>query len=90
MPWFTAFVVYVLIWWLVLFAVLPVGTKPVDVEIEAGGWRGAPEKPMLGRKLLATTAISFVLWLIAMAIILQTDVLSFRQGWLALHKGQAF
>ena len=90
MPWFTAVVVYFLLWWFVLFAVLPFGTKPVDAEIDAGGWRGVPEKPMLGRKLLATTVIAFVLWLGAMAIILQPNVLSFRQGWLSLHKGQAF
>ena len=29
MNWFTGIVLYVLIWWTVLFAVLPLGTQPV-------------------------------------------------------------
>ncbi|RYY12655.1 MAG: DUF1467 family protein, partial [Alphaproteobacteria bacterium] len=37
----------------------------------------APARPLMVRKLLATTAISVVLWLIAFAII-RSDWLSFR------------
>lgn len=85
---FTAFVVFVLIWWVVLFAVLPWGIRPVDVPIDSGGWQGAPERPMLGRKLAATTAISAVLWLGTMAVI-RSDWLSFRHGWLAMHDTEA-
>ena len=29
MNWFTGCVLYILIWWITLFAVLPIGTKPV-------------------------------------------------------------
>ena len=85
---FTAFVVFVMIWWVVLFAVLPFGTRPVDVETEAGGWRGAPERPLLVRKLIATTLITAVLWLGAMTVI-RSDWLSFRHGWLAMHADEA-
>jgi predicted secreted protein len=88
MPWFTGFVVFVLIWWVVFFAVLPFGTRPVDVEIEAGGWRGVPERPMLGRKLLITTVISAVLCAGAITVI-RSDWLSFRHGWLAMHSDGA-
>lgn len=88
MNWFTASVVFVLIWWVVLFAVLPFGTRPVDAAPEAGGWRGTPERPMLGRKMVVTTLITAVLWLGAMAII-RSDWLSFRHGWLAMHDNQA-
>ena len=88
MQWFTAFVVFVLIWWVVLFAVLPFGTHPVDVATDAGGWRGAPERPLLGRKLIATTLIALVLWLGAMAVI-RSDWLSFRHGWLAMPADKA-
>ena len=42
MNWFTGLVVYVLIWWTVLFAVLPISTRPVDDADERSGWRGAP------------------------------------------------
>jgi len=76
---FTAFVVYTLIWWTVLFAVLPFGTRPVADPDAVTGWRGAPERPLIGRKLLATTVISAVLWGIAMLII-WSDWWSFRSG----------
>jgi len=74
---FTAFVLFALIWWTVLFAVLPFGTKPVADADAATGWRGAPERPLMGRKVLATTAISVVIWAIAMLII-RSDWWSFR------------
>ncbi len=77
MNWFTGFVLYTLIWWTVLFAVLPFGTRPVAEADEATGWRGAPARPMIGRKLLATTLVSAVLWGIAVMII-RSDWLSFR------------
>ncbi len=76
---FTAFVLYTLIWWTVLFAVLPFGTRPVADADAVTGWRGAPERPMIARKLLATTLIAAVLWGIAMLII-KSDWWSFRVG----------
>ena len=79
MHWFTAFVLYTLIWWTVLFAVLPFGTRPVAEPDDTTGWRGAPAKPMIGRKLMATTAIAiFVLWGDGDARDPKSDLLSFR------------
>lgn len=76
--------VYVLIWWTALFAILPIGTRPDAAgDASSGGWRGAPERPLLFRKLVATTLVSAVLWLVAYALI-ESDWLSFRSGWLAL------
>ena len=77
MHWFTAFVLYVIIWWTVLFAVLPVGTRPVEQPDEVTGWRGAPARPLIGRKMLATTLISAELWTGAMVVI-RSDWISFR------------
>jgi predicted secreted protein len=77
MQWFTAFVLYVLIWWTVLFAVLPFGTRPVAEADDATGWRGAPERPLMGRKLIATTLVSAVLWGMAMLVI-SSGYVSFR------------
>ena len=79
MGWFTALVLYVLIWWTVLFAVLPFGTRPVSAPTEdAGGWRGAPEQTFLLRKLVATTLVSAVLWMGGVALI-RSPLLSFRE-----------
>ena len=45
----------------------------------ATGWRGAPERPLIGRKLLATTAhLRSVLWGAAMLVI-RSDWWSFRR-----------
>jgi len=83
MNWFTGFVVYFLVWWTVLFAVLPVGIRP-DADGQApGGWRGAPEAPGIGRKALWTTAVATLVFLGIYALI-TSDWLSFRHGWLAM------
>ena len=82
--WFTGIVVYLLIWWVALFAVLPIGTRPdPEGDPAAGGWRGAPMQPQLGRKLVWTTIVSAVLWLGVYALV-ESDWLSFRSGWLAM------
>ncbi|MBV9783851.1 MAG: DUF1467 family protein [Acidisphaera sp.] len=85
MGWFTGLVLYLLIWWTVLFAVLPFGTKPVAEADEQSGWRGAPAHPHLGRKVLATTLVALLVWGACVAVI-ESPWLSFRGGWLALHR----
>lgn len=81
---FSGVLVYALIWWTVLFTILPIGTRPESAgDASSGGWRGTPERPLLLRKVIATTLVSAVLWLGAYALI-ASDWLSFRSGWLAL------
>jgi predicted secreted protein len=89
MDWFTGMVVYLLIWWTALFVVLPIGTRPVeDADPEAGGWRGAPERPLLLRKLIGTTVLAGVLWLGAYALI-ASEAVSFRDGWFSYEGAPA-
>ena len=81
---FTGVIVYALIWWTALFAVLPIGTRPdPEGDPSSGGWRGAPERPLLLQKALVTTVLSAVLWLGVYALV-ESDWISFRSGWLAL------
>jgi hypothetical protein len=43
--------VYFLVWWTVLFAVLPFGVQPDEAGArESGGWRGAPRRPAIVSK----------------------------------------
>ena len=84
MGWFTGLVLYLLIWWTALFAVLPIGAHPVADADPASGWRGAPARPMLGRKVLATTVLAGVIWLGLYIVISHNNWLSFRSGWLAM------
>jgi predicted secreted protein len=84
MNWFNGVVVYLLVWWTALFAVLPFGTRPdPDGDPAAGGWRGAPQRPMLWRKVVATTLVSGVIWL-GIYLVVESGLVSFRSGWLAL------
>jgi predicted secreted protein len=77
-------VVYLLIWWTALFAILPIGVRPEpEGEKASGGWRGTPVRHHLGWKVLATTIVSGVIWLGVYALV-ESDWLSFRSGWLAM------
>ena len=82
MNWFTGVVLYVLLWWTVLFAVLPIGTRPAEDADSLTGWRGAPERPQLLRKAIITTLVAAVVWFGAWLLI-TSDYVSFRHGWFA-------
>ena len=82
MNWFTGLVLYVLIWWIVLFAVLPIGTRPVEDADARSGWRSAPEHPRLLMKVMLTTLVAGVVWFGAWLLI-TSDWLSFRHGMFA-------
>lgn len=82
MTWFTGSVVYVLIWWIVLFAVLPVGVHPAEGADPQSGWRGLPQKPRLWRVAIATTLIAAMVWFGAYLLI-SSDWISFRHGYFA-------
>jgi predicted secreted protein len=60
MPVTTAVAIFFLIWWVVLFAVLPFGVRSQheDGEMAAGTDPGAPVIPRLGRKLFLTTVVA--------------------------------
>ncbi|MBS0558768.1 MAG: DUF1467 family protein [Proteobacteria bacterium] len=83
MNWFTGVVLYILIWWTVLFAVLPFGTRPVSEADSQTGWRGAPQRPLLLRKVIATTLVAAVVWGGAYLLI-TSDWISFRHGYWAM------
>ena len=51
---------YFIVWWLVFFAVLPFGVRGQHEtgEVTLGTEHGAPEAPMLLRKVVATSLIA--------------------------------
>jgi predicted secreted protein len=61
MNWFSQFAIFLLIWFVVLFAVLPWGVKR-NAEPRPGHDPGAPANPQLVRKVFATTVISLLIW----------------------------
>jgi predicted secreted protein len=61
--------IYFVLWWIVLFAVLPFGVRTQSEsgdDIPGGSDPGAPVAPGMGRKLLWTTLISIVIYGVAM------------------------
>ncbi len=56
----SALAIYFVIWWIVLFAVLPWGVRSQaeNGEIVPGSEPGAPTIPHLGRKMLWNTVVS--------------------------------
>jgi predicted secreted protein len=76
MNWFTGLIVYVLVWWVTLFAVLPLWIAPAEPG-DLGHAAGAPKQPRLGRKALVTTLVAAVIW-VAIYALVRSPWLSFR------------
>lgn len=64
---FDGVIVYILAWWVSLFAVLPLWVKPAEPG-DPGHDAGAPQHPHLWRKAGLTTAIAAVVWLAVFAL----------------------
>ena len=62
MNWATGLMVYLVIWWTILFSVLPLGVRRVE-RPGRGQDHGAPESPQLLRKAIITSLSAAVLWL---------------------------
>jgi predicted secreted protein len=74
----TALAIYFIVWWIVLFAVLPWGVRSQAEmgDVVPGSDPGAPAIPRLWAKLLWTTVVS--------AVAFGVGVLVFSRGWLTL------
>ena len=64
----SGFVVFQMIWWIVLFTVLPVGIRTDPDKAQTGFANSAPIQLNLRKKLLITTLISIVLWGVAFIV----------------------
>lgn len=69
MDWFTGIIVFILVWWILLFTVLPFGHRRDE--------DGTPTAPHIKRKFLITTGIAIVIWLCVFGIV-QSDMISFH------------
>ena len=60
----TAFAIYFVLWWVVLFAVLPFGVRSQveDGEVMQGSEPGAPVLPGLARKAVITTIVAAIVF----------------------------
>jgi predicted secreted protein len=69
---FTAFAIYLTIWWTILFAILPLGVTThaeAGIDLGDGGDPGAPVDPKLKKKFITTTWVSAIIWVVLWAVI---------------------
>jgi predicted secreted protein len=66
----TALAIFFLIWWVVLFAVLPWGIKSQHEgdDIAPGTDPGAPSKALIGWKLVWTTVVAAAIYAVCFVI----------------------
>ena len=74
-------IVYVMIWWIIFFSVLPIGirsNKEVFKDKIGGVDPGAPKNPKIGKKFLITTLITTILFLVIYYLV-KFDLLNLRE-----------
>lgn len=78
MDWITGAAVYVIIWWVVLFMVLPWGVRPVEAEdVARGHASSAPQRPRMLLKVAVTSLAAGVVWF-GVYYIIEAGLISFR------------
>tara|TARA_Y100001958_G_C20740072_1_gene229078 strand:+ start:111 stop:365 length:255 start_codon:yes stop_codon:yes gene_type:complete len=74
-------IVYVMIWWIIFFSVLPVGiqsNKEVFKEKIEGMDPGAPKNPNIVKKFLLTTLITSLIFAVIYYLV-EIDLLNLRE-----------
>ena len=73
-------IVYVLIWWVIFFSILPIGiqsNKEKFRENIEGVDTGAPNNPKIGKKFLITTIITSIIFIVIYYLV-KLDLLNLR------------
>lgn len=75
-----AIAIYVVIWWTVLFAILPIGVRTQDEDgvVVPGTPASAPTRPRLVRVIVLTTLVSALVFALLWAAV-RYDVLSLER-----------
>jgi predicted secreted protein len=77
MGWVSGIVVYVVVWWIVLFAVLPWGVATPD-HADPGLADSAPVKPRLLTKFAVTSVVALIVW-VGIDLVIASGLVSFRE-----------
>tara|TARA_B100000963_G_scaffold358224_1_gene382359 strand:- start:882 stop:1136 length:255 start_codon:yes stop_codon:yes gene_type:complete len=74
-------IVYVLIWWIIFFSVLPVGIQSKKEKFQEkieGVDPGAPNNPNISKKFLITTVITSLIFIVIYYLV-KFDLLNLRE-----------
>lgn len=69
---FSAFVVWLIIWWLTLFIILPIGIRgqAEEGDIVEGSEPGAPHTLNMKKKFIQTTVVGTIIWALTCLLIM--------------------
>ena len=71
-------IIFVLIWWIIFFALLPIDVDRKHREIVEGVDKGSPENPRIIKKIFYTTIITSIIF-IGIFMLVKYDYLNLRR-----------
>ena len=74
-------ILYICIWWIIFFSVLPIGIKSQNVKFKEdlrGNDPGAPKNPKIAKKFILTTIMTTIIFLVIYYLV-SNDFLNLRE-----------
>ena len=71
-------IIFVLIWWIIFFSLLPIDVDRKHKEMAEGVDKGSPENPKIVKKIIYTTIITSIIF-IGIFMLVKYDYLNLRR-----------
>ena len=71
-------IIFVLIWWIIFFSLLPIDVDRKHKEMVEGVDKGSPENPKIIKKIIYTTTITSIIF-IGIFMLVKYDYLNLRR-----------
>ena len=71
-------IIFVLIWWIVFFSLLPIDVDRKHKEMVEGADKGSPENPKIIKKIIYTTILTSIIF-IGIFMLVKYDYLNLRR-----------
>ena len=71
-------IIFVLIWWIIFFSLLPIDVDRKHKEMVEGVDKGSPENPKIIKKIIYTTVITSIIF-IGIFILVKYDHINLRR-----------
>ena len=71
-------IIFVLIWWIIFFSLLPIDVDRKHKEMVEGVDKGSPENPRIFKKLIYTTILSSIIF-IGILMLVKYDYFNLRK-----------
>ena len=71
-------IIFVLIWWIIFFSLLPIDVERKHKEMVEGADKGSPENPKIIKKIIYTTIITSIIF-IGIFMLVKYDYFNLRR-----------